>query len=165
MNNEVDMLYTERLVLREIQEEDTRWIVSWRSNPEVYQYFFSPNPITANEHKNWYLNYYLKDKNRIDFMALEKNGTRIGVFGVKHYMEHIQCGEISYLLDKSAQGKGYAQEVVKRLMLFAKEDWRCKEAILNIHEKNVPSLAVAVIFGGERKCQRGEFLTYSISLM
>lgn len=165
MNKEVNILYTERLVLREIQEEDTTWIVQWRSIPEVYQYFFSPKPITEDEHKNWYFNSYLNDKNRIDFIALGKDGKKMGVFGVKRYIEHMQRSEISYLLDKGAQGKGYAQEAVKRLMLFVKENWKCREAVLNIHEDNIASQILAGRLGYEKKSQKGDFLTYYISLI
>ena len=154
------LIKTKRLILREIKEEDAELIVHWRSLPEFYQYFFSPKPITIAEHRDWYFNYYVKDKNRIDFMALDKSRKKIGVFSIKRCKDDIQCSEIGYLLDKDAWGKGYAQEGVKGLMFFAKDTWKCRMALLSVHEDNLASQTLAYRLGYKKKVRNGKFFVY-----
>lgn len=161
----IESLETKRLVLREITEEDTLQIVRWRSVPKVYQYFLSPKPITEKEHLNWYINCYKKDFNRIDFIAVEKeSGKESGVFSIKRTFDNMQCSEIGYLLDKNAQGKGYAQEGIKRLMIFARDEWECQKAVFYIHENNRASRALADKLGYIERKREGEFMVYSIEL-
>lgn len=159
-------LDTKRLILQEMKEKDAPLIVQWRSIPEVYQYFLSPKPLTREEHVNWYFNSYIKDENRIDFVAVEKNTQkRIGLFNIKRDIGLIKCAEIGYLLDKDAQGKGYAQEGIKRLMVFARDGWKCREAIFTIHEKNIASQILAGRLGYTKKRRAGEFEVYHAELL
>lgn len=158
-------LETERLVLREIRESDAPILVRWRSVPEVYQYFLSPKPITIEEHLEWYFNCYKEDRNRIDFIAIEKSsGKEAGVFHIKRRLENMQCSEIGYLLDKNAQGKGYAQEGIKRLMFFAGSEWGCKECVFYIHENNRASRILAERLGYVETGRKGSFISYEITL-
>lgn len=161
MNGKIMPMETRRLVLREIKEEDACLIVKWRSDPEVYQYFLSPKPLTEEEHLNWYFNYYMKDNNRIDFIAIEKDyGKKAGVFSIMRDIKNRYCSEIGYLLDKELQGKGYAQEAVKRLMLFAEKKWKCEEAVFTIHEKNKASQVLACRLGFKETSKKGKFILY-----
>lgn len=161
----VKPIETDRLILCEIKEDDTSLIVKWRSDPEVYKYFFSQKPITEEEHSSWYFNLYMKDKDRIDFMAMEKmSKKKIGVFSVKRNKRNLKCSEIGYLLDADAQGKGYAQEAVRTLMHFAKNHWKCEEIILYIHEQNTTSQALAEKLDFKRKSKEGKFILYDTFL-
>ena len=36
---------TERMIMQEITEADTDFIVELRSNPEAYRYFLAPHPL------------------------------------------------------------------------------------------------------------------------
>ena len=158
-------LETERLMLREIRESDAMLLVQWRSVPEIYQYFLSPKPITLEQHLEWYFNCYREDRNRIDFMAVEKvSGQEKGVFHIKRSLDNVQCSEIGYRLDKSAQGKGYAQEGIKRLMVFVKSNWKCKECAFYIHEKNRASRILAERLGYIKSGRKGSFILYGIDL-
>ena len=165
MNREVKSIESERLILREIKEEDASMIVQWRAVPEVYQYFRYPKAITEEEHLNWYFNNYMQNNNRIDFMAIEKTSRKkAGIFSIMRDVESLSCSEIGYLLDKGFQGKGYAQEGVKRLMLFAKENWKCEEALLAVHEENKASQRLASRIGCREKSSEGRFILYHICL-
>ncbi len=159
MSGKINSLETERLLLREIRETDTSRIVKWRSDPQVYQYFLSPRPITREEHLNWYYNCYKGNSNRIDFIAVEKeSGREKGVFNIKRDLSNSQNAEIGYLLDKCAQGKGYAQEVIKRLMAFAKNEWKCEKIIFHIHEENKASQVLAEKLGYAVTGREGKFM-------
>lgn len=165
MDRKIKCLETERLLLREIRDSDASLIAQWRSDPEVYRYFLSPRPITKEEHLNWYFNCYKEDSSRIDFMAVGKKfGGEKGVFNIKRELNNQQCAEIGYLLDRSAQGKGYAQEGIKRLMIFAKDEWKCKKIIFHIHEENEASRVLAEKLGCAVTDRRGNFILYQIDL-
>lgn len=165
LNKKIKYLNTERLLLREIRETDTSLIVKWRSDPQVYQYFLSPRPITREEHLNWYYNCYKGNSNRIDFMAVEKeSGREKGVFNIKRDFSNSQNAEIGYLLDKCAQGKGYAQEVIRKLMVFAKNEWKCDKIIFLIHEENKASQVLADKLGYAMTGRKGKFMIYQKKL-
>lgn len=165
MNRKTKPLETNRLLLCEIKEEDTPLIVQWRSQPEVYQYFLSPKPLTEEEHINWYRNCYLKDNKRIDFMAVEKDtGKQTGLFNIKRDEKKEKYAEIGYLLEKSSQGKGYAKEGIEKLMTFSREDWKCEKIIFHIHEKNTVSRTLAKKLGYTECRKEGNFVIYHISL-
>lgn len=165
MNDKMRPLETERLVLREIKETDASLIVRLRSEPTVYQYFLSPKPITRESHLKWYYNNYKEDKNRIDFIVIEK-GSRDekGVFNIKRDSNDMCCSEIGYLLDKSARGKGYAQEGIKRLMIFAEKEWKCNKIVFHIHKKNKTSRVLAERLGYTEIKREGDFVVYQINL-
>lgn len=165
MSGKIKPIETERLLLREIRELDASLIVQWRADPEVYQYFLLPKPVTKKEHLNWYFNCYKEDDNRIDFMAVEKiSGKEKGIFNIKRNVSSAQYAEIGYLLDKSVQRKGYAQEGIKRLMNYAKDEWKCKGIVFHIHEENKASRALAEKLGYAVAERRGKFILYQKSL-
>lgn len=159
------VLETDRLLLREIRESDASLIVHWRADPEVYQYFLLPRPITKEEHLDWYFNRYMKDRNRIDFIVIEKSsGKEKGLLNIKRDLINMRRSEIGYLLDRSVQGKGYAQEGINRLMIFAKNDWKCEEIIFHIHEENRASQILADRLGYKKIGIKDNFMLYHISL-
>lgn len=136
-----DSIITSRLQLREIEECDTDLIVNWRSDPEVYQYFCSPHMITRQEHLQWFHERYMKNPNHISYIATETvSNNSIGVFGISRESELADSVEVSYLLDKSAQGKGYAGEAVLGMLEFAKNQWYSTKAVAEIHKDNHASL-------------------------
>ena len=110
MARDLDIIQTERLILRGINETDAIKIVEWRSDPEVYRFFKSPHKITVREHVAWYNNSYLPNENRFDWMCIEQSsGKRIGVFGLVR--DEDLC-EVNYLLASEAQHKGFAAPAV-----------------------------------------------------
>ena len=117
MASEIDIITTQRLYLRGIDEEDAAWIVKWRSDPEVYRFFKSPHRITLEEHLQWFNNNYKHNSSRYDWMCIEKDsGTRAGVFGL---VRESECAEINYILAPEAQHKGYATEAIGALIKYA----------------------------------------------
>lgn len=165
MRKNINSLETDRLMLREIEKSDASFVVRLRSDPQVYQYFLSPRPITEEDHLRWYFRSYRKDHNRIDFIVVEKgSGEKIGVFNIKRDSGSMYCSEIGYLLDKSAQGKGYAKEGIKRLMIFSKVEWECRQTVFHIHEQNIVSRTLAERLGFTVNGKEGNFMLYQIDL-
>ena len=67
----VPVLQTARLIMRGITEEDTRAIITLRSDPNVYKYFVSPHQITEEEHLSWFKNNYIFNEDRLDWIAFD----------------------------------------------------------------------------------------------
>lgn len=157
------VLHTSRLTLREIQDTDAGWIVAWRSDPKVYQYFLNPHPITLREHRNWYSNSYKKNKQRIDLFAVDNNtGEAIGVFGL--IKQAAGLTEINYLLDDLHQGKGYAVEAVTAIIDWAAENWNTRTIIAEIHKENIDSLHLVQKLGFHEDTESGMFIIYQKEL-
>ncbi len=158
-------LITERLILEGVTEEDTRLIVAWRSNPEVYPFFLSPHPLSKGEHLDWFRNSYVQDKNRFDWVAETKDGKKaVGLFGIKRENEASKEAEISYLLAPEAQGKGYAGEAVKCIMRIVAKRWHCDSCIAIIHADNHASVEFVKRLGFTASDTEGVFVRYKREL-
>ena len=145
MASEIDIITTQRLYLRGIDEEDAAWIVKWRSDPEVYRFFKSPHRITLEEHLQWFNNNYKHNSSRYDWMCIEKDsGTRAGVFGL---VRESECAEINYILAPEAQHKGYATEAIGALIKYAFTKWEVKRIVAEVHRENIPSVVLAKKLG------------------
>lgn len=154
-------LETERLLLFDMEEQDTANVVKWRSVPEVYCFFLAQHPLSEQEHLNWYRNSYIYNINRYDWVARKKEDNQpIGIFGVKRESEQSMVAEVSYILAPEHQGKGYASEAVLRTMQFAKECWECDRVVAEIHVKNKASIEFVQRLGFVYVSSNGDFCIY-----
>lgn len=155
-------LQTERLMLREINEEDSQEIVKWRSSSDVYMFMKSPHVITMSEHLEWFRNVYSHSNNLSEWIALEKStAAKIGVFSVNLLDD---TAKIGWLLESSAQRKGYAYEAVKAVMSFIKKYTSVVKIIAEVHKDNLPSKLLAQRLGFELAGKDGNFELYSIGI-
>ena len=93
---------------------------------------------------------------QISFMLTEiKSGKKIGVVGIKQV--ETDTVEVSYLLDESARGKGYASEAVCKVMFFSKDHWGCIWAIAEIHRENSASIKMIQKLGFQKNDSHGDF--------
>ena len=183
-DREIIQIHTDRLFLREMCEEDAESIVEMRGDEEVYRYFKEPHKITIGEHISWYRNSYLKNKNRIDLVAMLHKDVReeedvlpagnvkpvkkehsriIGVFGLQRE-EGADTAEVSYILKKDARRSGYASEAVMGIMKYAKEKWNCTRCEAIIHKENKGSVKFIEALGYELISTEGEFCRYGIRI-
>lgn len=162
---EKNRIETERLILCEIDEQDTELIVSWRSKPEVYKYFRATHKLTSEEHVKWYNEEYLHDYAQLHWMAKDKAlETPIGVFSIRKYQKFDDCVEVSYLVDGKEQGKGYAKEAVLGMLEYAAREWKANKSIAEIHEENLASRRMIEKLGFELVDRKDCFLIYERSL-
>ena len=155
----IDALETERLVLRGIEETDTDSIVEWRSNPQVYCYFRSPHKITDREHLEWYYHNYLEDDNKFNWVCIEKKtNKKVGLFALKKSGKKT---EISYLLAPDAQHKGFATEVLQKLIDYAYEKLQSEYVYAEIHKDNLSSVNLVERLGFKLISEENNFQTYS----
>lgn len=165
MAKEIPNINTNRLLLRNICEEDAEDIVKWRSDPRIYKYFISPHKITVQEHLNWYNNIYLNDSNRYDWMAVDYSGNNVGIFGIKRKNMNEDVAEISYILAPEKRGYGYAKEALVAIQNFLIEKWKCKFVIAEIHKNNIDSIKFAQKLGMKLISDKGKFVVYKNELV
>ena len=159
MAKEVEILQTERLILRGIREDDASEIVKWRSDPEVYCFFKNPQKITIESHLNWFRTNYVQDESRYDWICLEKEtGKKVGVFGLVLSNEK---AEVNYLLASEAQHKGYAREAIGSLITYSHNLFDAKKVFAEIHKDNFPSIALVEKLGFVLTEAEENFLIYS----
>ena len=107
---------SERLSYREICIEDTEYIVRWRSTPEIYRCFKKPEPLSVQEHIDWFNKRYIPDLKRVEYIILHKeSASPIGMIGVSNLQD--ESLEIGYLIgDLSYQRCGYAVEAINAVV-------------------------------------------------
>lgn len=161
MDKLIPELVTDRLILKNIEEEDANFIVAIRSNPDVYCYFSSPHKVSMEEHLNWYKNKYLSDNNRIDWIAVDRiTNSRVGIFGVRRENEKFSEVEVSYIIDPIYKGKGLASEATRTVINYALKSWNAESVIAIIHKDNIESKRFAKTNGFNLSAIEGDFLTY-----
>jgi RimJ/RimL family protein N-acetyltransferase len=128
-------LETERIVLRQFNEDDADNLFALDSDPEVMRYLDGglPPDLEIIRYKTLprFLNYHCDTPHYGFWAAIEKStGDFLGWFHFRPALHHIdQEGEIElgYRLKRSAWGKGYATEVSRALLNkgFLEMDVRC----------------------------------------
>lgn len=140
---------TERLVLRQMTEEDFNFLKLIFSDHETMQYY--PSTKNDEETKEW-IGWTMEN--------YRKFGIGMWIAEDRHTGEFYgQCGivpqkikgavemEIGYLFKKSAWGKGFATEAAAACVRFALYEWKFDKIISLIDPKNIPSIRVAEKIG------------------
>lgn len=121
----VPELYTDRLIIRRLEETDAADLFILRSDPDIMRYIPRPlavsitdvtdfirriNELTAaNELINWGI--ALKEDNRI-----------IGTIGFVRLSKENHRGEVGYMLQKEQQGQGILREALLRVLDYGFTD-------------------------------------------
>lgn len=163
-------LETDRLILREIQEQDTKDIFNcWMNDNAVSKYMwwkasddiadterFVKRELDNVENAKWYRwLLILRD-------SQELAGTVLLYWNDEDAAPH---WDISYNLGKKYWGKGYTTEAVKRVLEFAKSKLGISECITSYAKVNLSSANVLHKLGFEDigdiqyECSKGEFIT------
>lgn len=112
----VKKLETNRLILRELKEEDIDFVYNHFSNEDVCKYLFDEEPLAQREEAleiiNWYKDFELKDHNRWA-IELKESGRLIGTCGFHCLDRKNNIVEIGYDLNKDYWGRGYMTEALK----------------------------------------------------
>jgi ribosomal-protein-alanine N-acetyltransferase len=115
------ILETERLILRELNEDDTLAIFNCFSNKDVLRYY-GQNPFTSTEQVKQIINNFSKnyaEKRGIKWGIKIKGTTNIiGTIGFQEWSSEHKRADISYALFPEQWGKGYAREAVAKVISF-----------------------------------------------
>ena len=139
-------ILTERLILREFKEDDWNKIYSYLSDCEVQKYMIQD--VASLDQTKSYAQMFLKHMHEeprkyVRFAVLLKEDSQlIGECGIN--MPNVQHyeGEIVYRFAKAYWRKGYASEVVKRMLSFGFEELKLHriEALCDV--RNTASIRV-----------------------
>ncbi len=121
-------LETERLVLREISEEDREEIQKNINDLEVCEWLLVvPYPYTLAD-ADWYIKKckeeaQKEEKDTYSFgIALKESNKIIGSIGIRHINTYNGTADIGYWLGKNYHRKGYMYEAAREVIRFGFED-------------------------------------------
>jgi RimJ/RimL family protein N-acetyltransferase len=138
-------VFTERLILRRLQEKDIEALIAYRSDPEIARY---QNWTEISEAEARTL---VREKQRTPFgilgawlqiaIALRETDALIGDIGVC-IDQNGQSAEIGFTLSGSHQGRGFATEAVSRVieLLFDETEIKRIEGVTDT--RNTSSIAL-----------------------
>jgi [ribosomal protein S5]-alanine N-acetyltransferase len=109
----MQVLETERLVLRKLSQEDLKDIVVWEELPSAQQ-----AEIQAQE----FLDYCFREYREWGFgpwgIQWKETGAIVGNCGFPHIIFKELCGEVNYYIAPSHRGRGLAPEALQALLQF-----------------------------------------------
>ncbi|MCM3759009.1 GNAT family N-acetyltransferase [Sporosarcina aquimarina] len=154
MKEEFPIIETERLLLREVQKEDSTDMLSYLSDKDVVKHM-GLNPFhtvkEAEEEIEWYQQIY-KDSTGIRWgISLKDNGRVIGSCGfLNRQPKHFRT-EIGYELSKEYWGKGIASEALEAVVKYGFQHLQLERIEALIEPANVASLKLLTKNGFEKE--------------
>ncbi|MEP7342233.1 MAG: GNAT family N-acetyltransferase [Acidobacteriota bacterium] len=143
MNN--PLIETERLLLREITEEDLNDLLEIWGDPEAMRLF--PQTLNRDEMKAWIErnnNRYKQFGHGIWAVVRKSDGLLVGDCGlVMQEVDGVDELEVGYHFKRSHWGNGYATEAARSCMEYAFNQLGRRRVISMIRPENLPSRRVA----------------------
>lgn len=137
-------LQTDRLIIRQVQQEDADAIFGYRSNAEVNRYQgWIPATIQDVHH---FLAHKVSHKINVPdtwvqiVMIKKKNNELIGDMGIHFLLSDATQVEIGCTLSKKYQGKGYATEALKAVIYFLFTELGKRRIVASIDPRNQSSI-------------------------
>lgn len=117
-------LTTERMLLRELRQEDAADVFVFRSDPYVQRFNAEPMKAVAEaeEFIEWMLAQYRNQKHLLWGVALQNEDKVIGLVGFGDWSRHHNRAMLGYDLAQAYWGQGFASEAVKRSIRFGYEE-------------------------------------------
>lgn len=134
------VIETERLILRNLHQDDKNDLFEIRSNPATMQYI--PRPLAktvddASQVITMILSFTSKNE-RINWAITEKGTNKlIGLIGYVNFKHESYRAEIGYVLNPNFTGKGIAQEALKAIVDYGFNviNLHSIEAIIHTHNQ------------------------------
>ena len=119
-------LKTERLVLRNLTADDYKAVFLWCGDPEVARYMLYPVYTRAEDVRTWIETLTPDDPDEYEVgIVLKSTGELIGSGGI-YYRPETDLWNIGYNLRKDQWGNGYAVEMIRGLIEYAKSRRKVK---------------------------------------
>lgn len=163
------VIETERLLLRQMTDDDVPAIFDEYSHPEVIKYIDANPPVTdlksAKDMLDWYHQLYADKYGWRWGVALKTTNELIGTCGFHQWYQDERHAEIGYDFRFAFWGKGYATEVVQRAIEFGFNKMTLHRIEADCDERNIGSARVLEKTGftlegiwRERAMVKGEFI-------
>ncbi len=139
------VIQTERLRLRQLEPADLELVLLWRNDPVIRKWFFSEDPITWEQHRNWYAR-YLENETDIAFIAEDVAGLYepVGVAALYRIDTARGTAEFGRLMvgNARAKGQGFGFEIVGALSAFGFERLGLNAIDLEVFEHNAAAIKI-----------------------
>lgn len=135
------MIIGEKIILREIEEDDLNSIVKWRNDPAILRWLFSYSPLNKTKQRRWYEKYLDDDSQQTFIIEVKEEKIPIGTVGLMNIDYKNQRAELGVLIgDESWQNKGIGKEALDLLIKFAFDGMNIRKIKAIVFEKNVPAI-------------------------
>ena len=149
-------LETDRLVLRPFAEGDLDALYEMYSDTEVSRYLYN-DPRTREEARALLERKIAGAQLEAEggwlgaAVVLRDTGRVVGDLALQWVSEEHKSGEIGFVFDPAAQGRGYATEAARELLRFAFEDFGLHRVIGRTEARNAASARVLEKLGMRRE--------------
>lgn len=142
MRNEFPVIETERLVLREVTNEDASDMLAYLSDSDVVKHMglepFQSVEDALDEIK-WYKSIYEDGTGMRWVLSLKSTGKVIGSCGfLNRHPKHMRA-EIGFELSKDFWGKGFASEALEAVVAYGYDELNLERIEALIEPDNLPS--------------------------
>ena len=135
------MIIGERIILREIEEDDLNSIVEWRNDPAILRWLFSYSPLNKTKQRKWYEKYLDDDTQQTFIIEVKEEKIPIGTVGLTSIDYKNQRAELGVLIgDESWQNKGIGKEALGLLIKFAFDEMNIRKIKAIVFEENIPAI-------------------------
>jgi ribosomal-protein-alanine N-acetyltransferase len=143
----MDVIETERLILRHLRVEDAEDLYRIYSNPETMK-FMGQGSASVEEARGHLQKHIEKYYDNYEFglwaTVLKENNSLIGRCGLLYEdIEGIKDLELAYLLDSNYWGQGLATEAAQSIIKIGFDRYNFKRIIAVINPQNTASIRVA----------------------
>ena len=138
-------LGTERLLLRQLTEEDASVIYAMHSDKENNRYIDRSFPETVKDSLFFInkINTGIRDGEWCYWaLTLVDFGNVVGTICLWHFSEDRLCAEVGFELHPDYHSKGYMQEALTKVLAFGYETLRLQEIEGYTHRNNLKSIAL-----------------------
>ena len=138
----------------------SKYIIKWRNDPSINQYFFSQEKFTEEKQCKFLENYF--DKDRLDFalINIEKN-LPIGIFSIKNFSKKPELGKM--IGEMEFRGKGIAKKATICLLKYAFNKLSMNAIIAKTQKSNIVNINLNKKLGykiiGEEVVENVEYYT------
>jgi diamine N-acetyltransferase len=142
------MLTSNRIILRAIEETDLPLMASWRSKPEIYEYFYEYLPISTRQQKNWYER-QLSDSSEINLIVAQPSGEAIGTVSIYHIDRRSRKAEWGRLLIGNTDWRsgGIGSEIEALVLEYCFEHLNLHKLYCEVVSENESVVALHKKFG------------------
>lgn len=157
-----EIFSTPQFICRGITFADSSQISLWRSNPDLIRFFSNPEPVSLEMQQRWFLQSYLTDGNRFDFLVLAA-GTKepVGFVGASHIDYDKGSCYLGYAIAQDSwRGRRCASELVSSLITFLCRSLGIHTFFAVVHRENFPSCRLVTRLGFSPMGREGDFITY-----
>ena len=141
----MNILETDRLILRTWELDDAKALFSMYSNPELYRYTESePFPdveFTRRYMEQYFINYHNERGFAVWAVVEKATGKLVGSCGLDYFDDRPELG-LGYWFDPEYWGQGYATEAAQACVAYAFEKLNAPKLASMTHSQNKASQRV-----------------------